>query len=166
MSEYTKAWSFKHPSPWDFAFFMNDALGEKDLGWFWNYWLFTTESVDGSIQNVVTAGSQTTVTVRQDGQMPSPVVLEVRFSDVGDAPRSMANAVMRDDSTAIVTWPVDVWFGGSRTFDAQLDFGSRVIEEIVLDPFGRFPDGDPSDNVWPPRVPDTETAGAGQGSGR
>ena len=29
-------------------FFMNNALG-RDLGWFWYYWLFTTESVDGSI---------------------------------------------------------------------------------------------------------------------
>ena len=39
---------FKHPSPWDYMFFMNRALGQ-DLGWFWYYWLFTTESVDGSI---------------------------------------------------------------------------------------------------------------------
>ena len=46
MSEYAKAWRFKHPSPWDYAFFMNNAL-HQDLGWFWNYWLFTTESVDG-----------------------------------------------------------------------------------------------------------------------
>ena len=33
---------FKHPSPWDYMFFMNNALN-KDLGWFWYYWLFTTE---------------------------------------------------------------------------------------------------------------------------
>ena len=26
MSEYTKAWSFKHPSPWDYIIFMNNAL--------------------------------------------------------------------------------------------------------------------------------------------
>ena len=45
MSGYAKAWQFKHPSPWDYAFFMSNALGQ-DLGWFWYYWLFTTESVD------------------------------------------------------------------------------------------------------------------------
>jgi aminopeptidase N len=54
ISEYTKTWSFKHPSPWDFAFFMSNAL-EQDLGWFWYYWLWTTESVDGSIQSVTTS---------------------------------------------------------------------------------------------------------------
>ena len=110
---------------------------------------FTTDAVDGSIQNVRTAGPRTTVTVRQDGQMPSPVVLAVHFALQGPALRPMANAQMVDDSTALVTWPVDVWFGGSRTFDAVLNFGARRIERIVFDPHCRFPDHDASDNTWP-----------------
>jgi len=44
---------------------------------------------------------------------------------------------------------VDVWFNGSRTFTANLDFGPRAVEKITLDPFGRFPDTVVSDNVWP-----------------
>jgi hypothetical protein len=147
ISEYTETWRFKHPSPWDFVFFMNNAL-RQDLGWFWYYWLWTTESVDGSIESVTTSDSHTTVTVRQDGQMPSPVVLEVQFAPSGPAIEPMPNARMIDDATAIVTWPVDVWFGGSRTFDAELDFGPRAIQKITLDPAGRFPDRDPSDNEW------------------
>jgi len=148
MSQYAQAWRFKHPSPWDYAFFMNDALG-RDLGWFWYYWLFTTEGVDGSIQNVATSGAQTTVTVRQDGGMPAPVVLEVQFAPDGPAIRPMANGVMTDATTAVVTWPVDVWFGGNRRFEAVLDFGGRGIDRLVLDPGCRFPDNHPADNVWP-----------------
>jgi peptidase M1-like protein len=148
MSEYAKTWSFKHPSPWDFVFFMDKALG-RDLEWFWYYWLWTTESVDGSIANVSTTGSKTTVTVRQDGQMPSPVVLKIELASSGPAIKPMVNAKMLDDTTAIVTWPVDVWFLGSRTFQAPLDFGGRAITKITLDPGCRFPDRDPSDNVWP-----------------
>jgi hypothetical protein len=148
ISEYTKVWSFKHPSPWDFAFFMSNAL-DQDLGWFWNSWLWTTDSVDGSIEEVVTSGPRTTVTVRQDGQMPSPVVLRVEFASDGPAIEPVPNAQMLGEATAIVTWPVDVWFDGGRTFDADLDFGPRRIERITLDPSCRFPDRDPSDNVWP-----------------
>jgi hypothetical protein len=148
MSEYTKVWSFRHPSPWDYIFFMNETLGQ-DLNWFWYYWLWTTESVDGSIANVTTSGGRATVTVRQDGQMPSPVVLKVELAATGPAPRPMPNARMIDDRTAIVTWPVDVWFAGSRTYQAVLDFGGRAIERVTFDPFGRFPDRDPADNVWP-----------------
>ena len=147
MSEYTKVWAFKHPSPWDYIFFMNNQL-KQDLNWFWYYWLWTTESVDGSIANVTTAGARTTVTVRQAGQMPSPVVLRVQFAAEGPALKPMANAKI-EGTSALVTWPVDVWFSGKRTFDAVLDFGGRTITSIQLDPGCRFPDRDASDNVWP-----------------
>jgi hypothetical protein len=165
MSEYAKAWSFKHPSPWDYIFFMDRALG-KDLQWFWYYWLWTTESVDGSIASVTTTGSKTVVTVRQDGQMPSPVILKIKFAPTGPAIKPMANAKMVDDTTALVTWPVDVWFVGNRTFVASLDFGGREITAITLDPGCRFPDRDPGDNVWPKPAAPTAPAAGGPGGRR
>jgi len=166
-SEYAKAWLFKHPSPWDYAFSMSNSL-RADLGWFWYYWLFTTESVDGSIAGVKSAGGKTTVTVRQDGQMPSPVVLRVKFEPKGAKLKPMKNAVMTDSVTAVVTWPVDVWFSGKRTFDAVLDFGPRKIAKITFDPYCRFPDRDPADNTWPkptvqaPAAPSGAPAGFGR----
>ncbi len=160
MRAYAQAWRFKHPSPWDYAFSMDRALG-RDLGWFWYSWLFTTDAVDGSIQRVRTSGASATVTVRQDGQMPSPVVLAVHFAPTGPRVRPMKNAQLVDDSTAIVTWPVDVWFGGSRTFEAQLNFGPRKIVRIVLDPHCRFPDHNVEDNTWP-----RQPAARGGGRGR
>ncbi|MGQ0702005.1 MAG: M1 family metallopeptidase [Gemmatimonadales bacterium] len=147
-SEYARAWRFKHPSPWDYMFSMNRALGQ-DLNWFWYYWLFTTEAVHGSIQALERSGTRMVVTVRQDGEMPAPVVLQIQFAPQGPLIKAMTNSRMTDSLTAVVTWPVEVWFGGSRSFRAELDFGGREITRIVLDPFRRFPDRDPSDNVWP-----------------
>jgi hypothetical protein len=170
MSDYAKAWRFKHPSPWDYANFMSNAL-HQDLGWFWNYWLFTTESVDGSIQNVRTSGGRTFVTVRQNGQMPSPVVLKVELSPTGSRIKpagttrsDIATATFEfiewlDANTALVTYPADVWFAGSRTFVAGLAFGGRTITKITLDPNGRFPDHDASDNVWPRAAVPTKPTG-------
>jgi aminopeptidase N len=150
--EWAQAWMFKHPSPWDYMFFMNTALG-RDLSWFWNSWLFTTESVDGRLASVKTQGIRTTVTVAQDGNMPSPIVLEVKFAATGPAIRPMKNAVMTDSVTALVTWPVDVWFGGRRSLAVDLLFGGRKIERITLDPARRFPDRSPADNQWPAAAP-------------
>jgi hypothetical protein len=147
-SAYADAWAFRHPSPWDYMFFMSNQLNQ-DLGWFWYYWLFTTERVDGSIASVATSAGKTTVTIRQTGQMPSPVVLRVEFEPTGAPIRMMPNAKADGDAAAIVTWPVNVWFGGSKTFLASLNFGGRAIRKITLDPFGRFPDRDVTDNVWP-----------------
>jgi len=96
--------------------------------------------------------------------MPSPVVLEVMLAPGGAPPAGMANARMVDDTTAVVTWPVDVWFPGTRTFDAILDFGGRAIRRITLDPHCRFPDRDITDNVWP-RDPSLAEVAAGGGRG-
>jgi hypothetical protein len=127
---------------------MQNALG-RDLGWFWNAWLFTTDAVNESIQGVTTTpGGEATVTVRQDGQMPSPVVLRVELAP-GAAVTPPSNAEMLDANTALVTYPVDVWFNGSRTFDARLSFGGRAIQRVTLDPNRRFPDNSARDNVWP-----------------
>ena len=150
MREYSRAWAFKHPSPWDYAFFMSNALN-AELGWFWYYWLWTTDSVDGSIKSIKGAGSNTVVTVHQAGQMPSPVVLRVDFEAGESAITPMKNSTPDGANSVVVTWPVDVWFAGDRDFQAKLQFGDRAIKKITLDPAGRFPDANKSDNVWPRR---------------
>ena len=129
-------------------FFMNQELGQN-LEWFWYYWLFTTESVEGSIQDVSMSDDKTIVAVHQAGQMPSPVVLKVEFEDGTEAIKKLPNAEMIDEKTALVTWPVTVWFDGNKTFEAVLDFGARKIKQITLDPHGRFPDKVTEDNIWP-----------------
>ena len=132
-SEFAKAWRFKHPTPWDYTFAMNRSLG-RNLDWFWYYWLFTTESSDGKIQRVSEpASGRITVTVRQDGEMPAPVVLKVDFAD---------------NTSQTYTFPVDVWFAGSREYQAVLDIGNRTATRITYDPDARFPDRDGTDNVW------------------
>jgi hypothetical protein len=131
-SEFAKTWRFKHPTPWDYAFSMNRSL-KRDLGWFWYYWLHTTESSNGSIQSVTTSGARTTVTVRQTGEMPAPVVLKVDFAD---------------NTSETYTFPVEVWFPGSRTFDAVIDTGAKIVTKVTYDPNQRFPDRDATDNTW------------------
>jgi hypothetical protein len=132
-SEFAHTWRFKHPSPWDYMFAMSRSLN-RNLDWFWYYWLFTTESSNGRIESVSEpAHGRITVTVRQDGEMPAPVVLKVDFTD---------------NTSQVYTFPVDVWFPGNRTYQAVLDIGSRTPAKITYDPNARFPDRDAADNVW------------------
>ncbi len=147
MSGYAKAWRFKHPSPWDYMFYLDQAL-DRDLGWFWYYWLFSTATVDNAISNVKASGRQLTVTVQQSGDMPSPVVLEFVFKGAAPSVAGVKGA-RASGNTVRVTYPADVWFNGSRTFDAVLPFDQTRIETITVDPDGRFPDASTSDNVWP-----------------
>src|SRR4029077_7894151 len=121
----------------------------------------------GSIADVKTSGSRTIVMGRQDGQMPSPVVLKRQSEPSAPASKPMANAKMVGDTTAIVTWPVDVWFIGNRTFQATLDFGGGAIPAITPDPGWRLPPRDVRDNVSPrcqPAPPAAAQGGAGRGA--
>ena len=61
----------------------------------------------------------------------------------------MPNSQVLDSTAALVAWPVDVWFDGSRTYKAALASGGRRIVKITLDPPGRVLDGQTADNVWP-----------------
>jgi hypothetical protein len=92
--------------------------------------------------------------------------LAVQFEPTGPALHPMSNSRMQDSVTAIVTWPVDVWFNGKRDFTANLTFGARKIARITLDPFGRFPDCDASDNVWPRAEAAAAAPAAGGRGGR
>jgi len=146
IKKYMETWKFKHPSPWDFTYFMNEELGQN-LDWFWYYWLFTTEAVNGSIKSVEVKNGKTEVTIHQAGEMPSPIVLKVEM-EPGGSGKTMTNAKMLDANTALVTLSEEVWFDGDRDEKVLLDFGGRKISKITFDPYKRFPDSNPKDNVW------------------
>jgi hypothetical protein len=147
MSGYARAWRFRHPSPWDYMFYMDKAL-HRDLGWFWYYWLFTTATADNDLAAVTTSGGKLNVTVRQDGDMPTPVVLDVTFAGKPPAPPAKVDATVQGN-TMRLTWPVDIWFSGKRAVDLSIPTGSASVTKVVLDPDGRFPDTSGADNVWP-----------------
>lgn len=148
---FAQTWAYKHPSPWDFAFFVERELG-VELGWFWNGWLWQCQSVDGRLLAVREVGSGgeagVDVVVRQDGDMPAPIVLRVAFDPAGPAAVLPAGAVRREDGTVDVVTPVAVWFDGRREHTVPLRFGGAVVTAVTLDPAGRFPDRERADNVW------------------
>ena len=147
IGDYAAAWRFKHPSPWDLMAFVSNAV-ERDLGWFWYYWLFTHAGVEGSVAGVEPDGQGGKVTVRQDGAMPSPVVLAIQCAPGGAPARLPGSGYVLDESTVVVTRPVDVWFPGARELTFDLDIGCE-IGRVTWDPARRFPDQDACDNVWP-----------------
>ncbi len=151
IKKYIAAWKFKHPSPWDFMFFMDKEL-KRDLGWFWNYWIFENATVDGSIKEAkIGDDGILNVTVHQSGQMPSPVILLITYEESDKPIPVIPNARPLNRNQVVVKWDVDVWFNGSREFVAKVPIGDRKVKQLKLDPSNRFPDSYPSDNTWMPK---------------
>jgi hypothetical protein len=134
-AEYAKAWKYKHPTPYDFFFSMNHSLG-RNFDWFWYQWFFTTYTVDQAIDSVSVdaSGDGVAVTVRDNGDMAMPVIL---------------NFEMTDGQSTLLKAPADVWFSGNRTYVARLPLMGKKLKSISLDPENRFQDLDTSNNIWP-----------------
>jgi hypothetical protein len=130
-SEYTKAWSFKHPTPADFFRSMEDASGMQ-LDWFWRGWIYTTARLDQAIDRVTSEG-ETAVHLRNHGTMLMPAELELTFADGGKE---------------IVRLPVEMWKLGPQ-FVYRVP-GERALARVELDPRGVYPDEDRGNNVWQP----------------
>ncbi|MEO7308997.1 MAG: M1 family metallopeptidase [Chitinophagaceae bacterium] len=78
--EYYKKWRFKHPNPNDFITVAQKASGMQ-LQWYLQYFLYTTKTVDYSIDSLWADGSNTNIRIRNVGQMPMPIDVLLTFKD-------------------------------------------------------------------------------------
>jgi len=131
MKNITTPGLFKHPSPWDYMFLMNQGSGSKNLEWFWYYWLIpppNTVQMDLSL-DVQSQNWNYKVTVKQAGEMPSPwcsewiwvrrscdqIALNAKWLIAYDMPNRLGQ----------------YRFGcsGSRTYERLMDFGESKNQE-------------------------------------
>ncbi len=134
MTTYAREWLLGHPTPWDF-FNTVERVASRDLDWFFYPWWFETGTLDQAITGVASTGNRTVVTVHDRGEIPAP------------SPLVGTTASGRRVETVI---PIDTWLRGVRTATAVLEAAEPIVR-IEIDPEHRFPDVDPSNNVWTPR---------------
>ncbi len=77
---FMERWNGKHPIPYDFFYSFNDGTG-KDLNWYWKSWFFDFGYPDLSITKVVIGGTNLSVTVKKEGNIPIPIKLTFIYSD-------------------------------------------------------------------------------------
>jgi hypothetical protein len=133
--QYIDRWAYKHPTPADFFRSIEDGVGE-DLSWFWRSWFYTTEVLDQSVDSVATVsdstGTGSKVYLRNAGQMPMPVELEL---------------VMDDATKQRLSLPVEVWYGGN-SYTASVP-GPKKVVRVTIDPKNYYPDIRRENNRWP-----------------
>ena len=132
--KYTETWAFKHPTPYNFFQFMNNATGE-DLNWFWKEWFFTMWTLDQAVSNVQYVDGNPAkgalITIENKGKMIMPVIVKV---------------VQSNGQTGSIQLPVEIWqHGGTWTFNYA---STSKINQIILDPEIVMPDVKRENNSW------------------
>jgi hypothetical protein len=135
---YTATWAYKHPTPYDFFRYMENATGEK-LDWFWRGWFFETWLFDQSVEDVhyveddVKKGA--IITIKSNEKLVFPSF--VKITEV-------------NGSVHEVKLPVEVWTRGS-VWRFKVPSTSN-IQKVELDPEFRFPDVNRENNVLTPSL--------------
>lgn len=76
MNEYFQKWLFRHPQPEDLQMVFEQVSG-KDLNWFFGDFLKTKKKLDYKITKVSASKDQTTVRVKNNGQIDGPVRVDL-----------------------------------------------------------------------------------------
>jgi aminopeptidase N len=131
--KYTETWAFKHPTPYDFFHFMNNAAGD-DLNWFWKEWFFTTWTLDQTIKTVTYVDNESSkgalITIENKGKMIMPVIIKV---------------IQSNGQAENIQLPVEIWQrGGTWTFKYP---SVSKIDKVILDPENVLPDVNRGNNV-------------------
>jgi len=77
LKEYLMAWQGKHPTPYDFFYYMN-SLCSEDLSWFWKPWYFEFSSPD---LEIVQGDQPGQVIVCNRGGIPLPIRIQLEYED-------------------------------------------------------------------------------------
>ncbi len=123
MKNYYDLWHFKHPYPENFRDCMQHNTS-KSLNWFFDEMFFTDKKIDFTITDAKTEANQTIVTVRNNGTVLSPIMVDA----------------YRNDSLIAKEWTVP--FKGKTTVTLPVN----SWDKLKIDNF--FPDAKSTNDVY------------------
>ena len=153
MLDFFNTWKFKHPDANDFIRVM-ETTSAMELDWYKDYWIYTTKTIDYTIDTVVGNLNETIVLLRRDAMMPMPIDVVIEIKD-----RTMINYTIPLDimrgfkmETPVDGPPYEVltdWDWVNPYYRIDLPYSVDDIKSIVIDPTRRMVDTYRTDNTWP-----------------
>lgn len=150
LQEYYNKWAFKHPVP-DDLLRIAEKMSDMDLKWYKEYMLYTTKTIDYSIDSLWEENGESKIRIKRIGQMPMPIDLRLTF---------------KDGTTAMHNIPLNLMFGAKKSENDQqeyevheawrwteptytITFKQRLtnLSKAEIDPSKRMADVDPRNNV-------------------
>ena len=125
MKEYYKTWKFKHPQPEDLQKIFEEKT-EKDLSWFFNNMLTTTNQLDYSISKIKQGPKNLHVTLKNNGNIPGPVVI-----------CGVTDGVISEQ----------VWVNGFED-SKTVPYINGGYDHIRIDYFGEMPETNRKNNIY------------------
>lgn len=126
MHAYYEKWEFKHPQPEDMKAIFESVSG-KDLSWLFDDIIPTTKQIDYKVTKVKQDENGTTVTVKNVGQVNSPV---------------------RVDAYSLGKYRGSKWVEPSENKKTKIHFDEKTFDQIKLDGNKKMPEVNRNNNQW------------------
>ena len=147
--EYYKLWRFKHPNPNDFFKVAQDVSGMQ-LGWYKEYWLNTTKSIDYKIDSLWGDDGTSYIRLRRIGEMPMPIDLQLTFKDstkeLHYIPMDMMLAGKPAESNE-KRFVHEEWNWTNPTYTVEFKHPLNQLIKAEIDPTKRMADVNQDNNV-------------------
>lgn len=151
--DFFNTWKFKHPDANDFIRVM-ETSSDIELDWYKDYWIYSTKTIDYSVDTVVGNSNETIVLLRRDAAMPMPIDVSIQLSDGTRINYNIPLDIMRGfKSETPAQGPLYTilpdWDWVNPYYRIDLPYGMEQIKSIVIDPTRRMVDIYRADNEWP-----------------
>jgi hypothetical protein len=147
--EYYHLWRFKHPNASDFVRVAEKVSGIQ-LDWYKEYWVSTTKTIDYSIDSLWETNGKINVRLKNDGRMPMPVDVLVKYRDgskeLAYIPQYQMFGEKPVEETSIPRTVFAPWKWTHPTYTFELNHRLTDVSVIEIDPSQRMADIDRKKN--------------------
>lgn len=150
LKKYYDEWKFKHPEPNDFKRVLEKMTGIH-LGWYFDHWIGTTNTIDYGIRSVIGVKDKTHVTIERIGNMMMPVEVFVMLTN-GDVetyyfPLKIMFGEKEEEFEKAPRKLTDIWRWVDKEKTFVIPHKAENIAVIDIDSTGRMADVDESNNT-------------------
>jgi hypothetical protein len=147
--EYYRLWRFKHPNAQDFIN-VAEKLSNMKLDWYKEFWIYSTKTIDYSIDSLWEENGKTKIRLRDLGLIPMPVDLQLTFKDgtkeLHYVPLDLMYGAKPKETDTIPRKQYEPWHWTNATYTIETDRKLTHITIAEIDPSQRLADIDRRNN--------------------
>jgi len=154
MLQYYNTWKFKHPNDNDFKRIMEKVSG-LELDWYFEYFVYTTKTIDYGIKNVMGIEGETYVVLEKVDDMIMPLDVVVEYTDgsreIFYIPLQLMRGEKPLETPGVKRTVLEDWAWTNPTYNLAIPASVSTISSITIDPSGRMADINRDNNSFNPQ---------------
>jgi hypothetical protein len=143
LHEYYRLWRFKHPNASDFVRVAEKVSGMQ-LDWYKEYWIYTTKTIDYSIDSLWEENGHSRIRLKMLGKMPMPLDVLLEYSDGSKQlfyiPQFLMFGSKPSEDARVPRVVEDPWKWTSPTYTFDVSRRLLDLRAVEIDPSQRMAD--------------------------